>query len=208
MARSFPHPVSFHSLGGGKLRLPGRLQEAPRPWPGLRAGLRSRVGPACRSARGSQSRMRTCVETCVRLPRAACGPARAACRPVRGFAWPDSAAPTPLRPLRISSLADGRLRETERNLLGKPRSLQPPAPRFPGLPTLLRQRSLPGAGSSAGRLPGAGVSWRIDSAYRSLSPSDAPPSPSCPTELHPRPRPPTRRYDVPSKGPCRQPRQV
>ena len=102
----------------GQLPQPGRGKASPaRAAPGSRHGpvqgcVRACVaasGPACRSARGFQSRMRTCVQTCVRLPRAACGPA---C----GFAWPDSSAPTPLRPLRISSLADGGFQWTERNL--------------------------------------------------------------------------------------------
>jgi len=113
----------------GQLPQPGRGRASPaRAAPGSRHGsvqgcvqaCVAASGPVCRSARGPQSRMRTCVRTCVRLPRAACGlacrSARAACGPACGFAWPDSSAPTPLRPLRISSLADGGFQWTERNL--------------------------------------------------------------------------------------------
>ena len=77
---------------------------------------RPRSGPPAARRR----RVRTCMPACVRFLQAACGlacgPARAACRPACGFARPDSAAPTPLLPLRIGSLADGELRRAERNL--------------------------------------------------------------------------------------------
>ncbi len=103
MARSFPHPVSFHSLGGGKLRLPGRLQGvAHGP---IQACVRACVA-ACRPACGSPE-PRADLRADLREPHA---DLRAALR------GPDSATPTPLLPLRFGSLADRELRRAERNL--------------------------------------------------------------------------------------------
>ena len=99
VARSFPHPVSFHSLGGGKLCLPGRPVQAC-----MRACVAA-CGLACRPACGS-AEPRAELRAGLREPRA---DLRAA------LDGRDCAAPPPLRPLRSSSLANGEDEEAERN---------------------------------------------------------------------------------------------
>ena len=91
VVRSFPHPVSFHSLGGGK----------------------PRHAQAARRRRGS--RVRGCGQVCLAASRSArrsaCGSRRAACGPACGSARSILRPPPPLRPLRIGSLANGEHRD-------------------------------------------------------------------------------------------------
>ena len=100
----FPHPVSFRSLGGGSSACPGGAVESPWPrsrpaWP--RADLRA----------APQSRVRTCVQACVRLPRAACGLACGSARAARGFARPILRPPPPSVPFGSALSRRGKLSE-------------------------------------------------------------------------------------------------
>ena len=95
----------------------GEIASSASGAPGVSWDLHRRL-TILKKSRGYPGRAQACVRTCVVARGLACRPACGSPGPradLPAACAANSAAPTPLRPLRFSSLADGNFRRTERN---------------------------------------------------------------------------------------------